>query len=88
MEIIVDRNSEGVERRLYIEVSDDKIDSLKWLDKVADDTAGAISSFIGTTRNHFNGKSVLKLVYEAYNEMAVKSIQKIAEHIFKTYKNW
>uniref|UniRef100_A0A090XCP7 Putative molybdopterin converting factor subunit 2 n=1 Tax=Ixodes ricinus TaxID=34613 RepID=A0A090XCP7_IXORI len=29
-------------------------------------TCGAISVFIGTTRNHFEGKTVLKLSYEAY----------------------
>ncbi|XP_022904527.2 molybdopterin synthase catalytic subunit [Onthophagus taurus] len=38
---------------------------------------GAVSMFIGTTRDNFEGKTVVKLEYEAYEDMAFKSLQKI-----------
>ena len=37
--------------------------------------------FVGTTRDSFEGKSVVKLEYEAYEEMAIKELQKICENI-------
>jgi hypothetical protein len=37
--------------------------------------AGAISSFIGTTRNTFQGKGVIRLEYEAYDSMAIKQMR-------------
>ncbi|KAJ2889422.1 Molybdopterin synthase catalytic subunit [Coemansia aciculifera] len=39
---------------------------------VRSDEAGAISTFEGMTRGTFNGKQVLRLEYEAYDEMARK----------------
>merc|ERR1712070_570625 len=41
------------------------------------DCAGAISLFVGTTRDNFEGKTVLRLEYEAYEEMAQKEMQKL-----------
>jgi len=43
---------------------------------VADPSCGAISTFAGVTKNHFNGKKVLKLEYEAYAPMAEKELKK------------
>ncbi|WP_205500818.1 molybdenum cofactor biosynthesis protein MoaE [Rufibacter psychrotolerans] len=40
--------------------------------------AGGIDIFIGTVRNHAQGKEVTKLVFEAYAPMALKEMQKIA----------
>ena len=37
-------------------------------------TAGAIATFIGTTRDHFEGKRVLRLEYEAYQKMAEREL--------------
>lgn len=42
---------------------------------VNDPTAGAIATFIGITRDNFEGKVVLKLEYEAYVPMAIKKLQ-------------
>ena len=42
---------------------------------VTDPGAGAISTFIGTTRDNFQGRDVLYLEYEAYEPMAVKELQ-------------
>lgn len=38
---------------------------------------GAISIFIGTTREHFNGNKVKTLFYEAYKSMALNEMESI-----------
>ena len=40
--------------------------------------AGAINLFIGTVRNHAHDKGVRKLVFEAYEPMAIKEMEKLA----------
>ncbi|XP_040833462.1 molybdopterin synthase catalytic subunit [Ochotona curzoniae] len=42
---------------------------------------GAVSLFVGTTRNNFEGKKVLSLEYEAYLPMAENEIRKICGDI-------
>ena len=44
---------------------------------VADPKSGAIVTFIGTTRDHNDGRSVTRLEYEAYPEMALAEMRKI-----------
>jgi molybdopterin synthase catalytic subunit len=58
-----------------VQIGFESLDSIKVRDLVSDDRAGAISSFIGTTRCTFQGKSVLRLEYEAYIPMAKHAIQ-------------
>ena len=41
--------------------------------------AGAVLCFLGTTRNHFGGREVVRLEYEAYEPMAVSEMQAIAD---------
>ena len=48
---------------------------------VTDANTGATSLFVGTTRDNFEGKAVVKLEYEAYEPMAVKEIQKICDAV-------
>lgn len=40
---------------------------------------GAVNLFIGTVRNHTKGKEVVKLVFEAYEKMALKEMNLLAE---------
>jgi molybdopterin synthase catalytic subunit len=40
--------------------------------------AGAMNLFVGTVRNHANHKGVMKLVFEAYEPMAIKEMEKLA----------
>ncbi len=40
---------------------------------------GAVNLFVGTVRNHANGKAVYKLVFEAYELMALQEMRLIAE---------
>ena len=39
--------------------------------------AGAVVTFVGTTRDHNDGRRVLRLEYEAYPEMALAEMRKI-----------
>jgi molybdopterin synthase catalytic subunit len=46
---------------------------------VADPRTGATVTFIGTTRNHHEGRRVTRLEYEAYPEMALVEMRKIGD---------
>jgi molybdopterin synthase catalytic subunit/molybdopterin converting factor small subunit len=48
------------------------------VDEVRDDEAGAIATFVGTTRRHSRGRDVLHLEYEAYEEMAEPMLDRLA----------
>jgi len=48
---------------------------------VSTEASGAIDVFIGTTRNHSDGKAVRSLSYEAYPEMAESEIHKIVQEV-------
>ncbi|MBM4265120.1 MAG: molybdenum cofactor biosynthesis protein MoaE [Deltaproteobacteria bacterium] len=54
-----------------------RIDDL--LSAVGDPAAGAVVLFVGTTRDHNDGRRVERLEYEAYPGMAEKEIERIAE---------
>lgn len=43
----------------------------------ADPSCGAVSTFVGITRNNYQGKVVQKLSYEGYVPMAVKELRKL-----------
>ncbi|HKM99743.1 MAG TPA: molybdenum cofactor biosynthesis protein MoaE [Candidatus Binataceae bacterium] len=45
---------------------------------VADPAAGAIVTFVGTTRQDNAGRKVIRLEYEAYESMAVSEMRKLA----------
>lgn len=44
--------------------------------------SGGINVFIGTVRDATRGKKVVRLEFEAYESMATKEMQKIAEEVF------
>jgi MoaE-MoaD fusion protein len=54
--------------------------------EVADDQAGAVATFLGTTRAHSRGRTVLYLEYEAYEGMAEKVMEEIASILRKRYE--
>ena len=53
--------------------------------EVADDRAGAIATFLGTTRVESRGRSVLHLEYEAYEGMAEQVMADIAAQLRGRY---
>ncbi len=66
-------------------VTNQPIDVQKLVDYVTDPEAGAIATFIGTTRNNNEGRKVTALDYEAYPEMAKKELARIGAD---AAKNW
>ena len=60
-----------------IELTYDVLDPQRVTSLVRKDTNGAVVTFLGTTRNHFEGRRVVSLEYEAFEEMAVKKLEEI-----------
>lgn len=48
---------------------------------VRQDTNGAVVLFLGTTRDTFEGKRVIRLEYEAYKEMAHRKLEEIRQQL-------
>lgn len=57
--------------------NDNSIDFAKYMNVVSAPQAGAIATFAGTTRDTFEGKTVLELRYEAYIPMAIRCIKSL-----------
>jgi molybdopterin synthase catalytic subunit len=55
------------------------------VEEVRSDDAGAIATFIGTTRVQSRGRSVLHLDYEGYEEMAEQVMAEIATELKSRY---
>lgn len=62
-----------------IQLVDDRIDVEAVRRSVDDPGFGAVLVFEGVGRNHFDGRPVHALTYEAYAEMAVPAMQQIAD---------
>lgn len=56
----------------------DSIDIIEVYQYLKSPETGAVNLFIGTVRNHTKGKEVVKLVFEAYEKMALKEMNKLA----------
>jgi len=56
--------------------------------EVADGSAGAVASFLGTVRRESRGRTVLYLEYEAYAEMAEGVMAQIAADLEQRYDLW
>lgn len=59
-------------------ITESPIDVPGVLSGISSPRDGAVASFMGTVRNHSNGRSVIGLHYEAYGPMALKSFETIA----------
>jgi molybdopterin synthase catalytic subunit len=53
--------------------------------EVASDDAGAIATFLGTTRARSRGREVVRLEYEAYEGMAEAEMERIADDLKQRY---
>jgi MoaE-MoaD fusion protein len=56
------------------------------VDEVRADEAGAIATFVGTTRVHSRGRTVTHLEYEAYQGMAEGAMAQIADELKGRYE--
>jgi MoaE-MoaD fusion protein len=62
-------------------LTEDPVDVDAVVAEVADERAGAVATFLGTTRVHSRGRTVLHLEYEAYEGMAERVMEEIAESL-------
>jgi molybdopterin synthase catalytic subunit len=67
-------------------VTDKPLSLHELVDFVSDPEAGAIATFIGTTRNNNEGRKVIALDYEAYPEMAEKELRRLGEDARKKWQ--
>ena len=61
-----------------IDVAAKRIDLARLARAVRDPRAGAVVTFVGTTRNENAGRRVTRLEYEAYGTMARKEMRRLA----------
>jgi molybdopterin synthase catalytic subunit len=71
----IEAREEASKARKAVAITSGTIDVTSLSSFVADDAAGAIATFVGTTRDSFQGKRTLRLEYEAYEPMAVRAIE-------------
>ena len=69
-----------------IRLTDRPIDLGAVTAEVADEQAGAIATFVGTTRIVSRGRTVTYLEYEAYEGMAEREMARIAEDLKRRYE--
>jgi molybdopterin synthase catalytic subunit/molybdopterin converting factor small subunit len=68
-----------------VRLSEDPLDLLAPVREVQTDDAGAIATFVGTTRARSRGRSVVHLDYEAYPEMAEEMLASLATTLTERY---
>jgi molybdopterin synthase catalytic subunit len=61
------------------EIVEHPIDVGRLIGAVTRSQTGAVVTFVGTTRDHNAGRRVIRLEYEAYPEMAIREMRRIAE---------
>jgi MoaE-MoaD fusion protein len=66
-------------------LTEDPVDLDAVVAEVSDERAGAVATFLGTTRVHSRGRTVLHLEYEAYEGMAERVMGEIAESLLAKY---
>lgn len=68
--------------RDLVAVAPDPIDSARLQDFVADPAAGAVVVFVGTVRDHSDGREgVTHLEYEAYTGVVEEKIREVVEEV-------
>lgn len=70
---------------MLIRIQDEPIDYNDLIEKMRDESVGAIVSFLGTVRNTSANLRVSGLEYSSYREMALKMMGEIAEEAVKKY---
>ena len=68
-----------------ISIINDRIDQLKILEELKDNSSGAVVFFTGIVRDHNSKEKVEGIFYEAYEEMVEEILKKIENEVFK---NW
>ena len=79
-------NLQDISENIIVGIQEEYINTGDLISKTKDPKGGAISIFLGTTRDHFNNKKVSKLQYEAHPTMAIKKLKEIANFAYEKYK--
>jgi molybdopterin synthase catalytic subunit len=69
-----------------LKILSEPLDISACIKEAASPECGSTDIFIGTVRNQTNGKRVIRLEYEAYESMALKEMQKIADDVFERWE--
>lgn len=64
-----------------IEITSSPLSPEQIINKIRKDSYGAVVTFLGTVRSPSQGKKVLYLEYEAYEDMAQKKLEQIVSEI-------
>jgi MoaE-MoaD fusion protein len=67
-------------------LSEEPLDPTAVIAEAQSDEAGAVATFIGTTRVHSRGRTVHYLEYEAYGGMAEKVMAELADELEQRYE--
>lgn len=73
------------EKVIFVNIRQDPLSLVKAFDFIQQKEAGAVNIFTGTTRNHHDGKKVIQLYYDCYEEMAQKKLKEIASEMIEKY---
>lgn len=68
-----------------IELTSQPLEPGKFTDAVQRSTNGAVVTFLGATRDNFDGKRVLTLEYESYDEMALKKLEEVRQEMMAEF---
>ncbi|MBX3473448.1 MAG: molybdenum cofactor biosynthesis protein MoaE [Planctomycetes bacterium] len=63
----------------------ERLDASALLAEIGHERDGAQVLFLGVVRNHHQGRAVTRIDYEAYEPMARKELQKIADEVAKAH---
>ena len=69
-----------------IHITHDALDTGRVVELVQHSGAGAIATFVGTTRDHTGERKVLRLEYEAYRPMADEQLQRVADEMMDQWQ--
>lgn len=71
--------------KIDLKISDEPLDIMACIGRVTGPACGGVDVFIGTVRDATKGKPVLRLEFEAYKNMALREMRKIAEQAFERW---
>jgi len=66
---------------VFVRVDTDEIDVSESIRRVMSPDCGGVSVFIGTVRDNYEGRKVRGVSIEAYDEMAVEDLERIAREV-------
>ena len=82
MTIRIDCHPNSTMNNTQIQISPTPINIQSCINWIMSPESGGIDVFIGTVRNATKGKTVVRLEFEAYENMALAEMEKIAQQVF------